>query len=377
VATAQTAETFRPPFCGSSYKPYFKKSQIRMHLLPALKPTTGAPTASYASNFQRIWLDHKTGWSCRPMHPKQNMPNYGREIMKVTSTGALSLCLDIPNKETLLINYIQVGIDLFGTYKAGNRWYADGGHANGRKLVILFAAQMLGDTEMMNLSNPWSYGKFGEDDHTYYGQPTTEYPQGKPLYGKICNPPNYPYSGKGAKDCRDPNGITDDGVGYGTVNHPHWPGEALAAHIMGIKDMWNHDAFFDFVDRYMKRPWSGAPPQFQLGMWLTYRNNLPTVGIKDRNQNPEFRIQKNQHITLYPNPMQNIVWFDSQSRKIQQITIYDNAGNMVYQTVGVYRTTAMYWNGLDRTGNQVQPGVYYYSIITDGIPFNGRIVKTR
>ena len=71
---------------------------------------------------------------------------------------------------------------------------------------------------------------------------------------------------------------------------------ALAARMMGAEDIWNHPAYFDYVDRWMTeddtqqmadiaahykrrvpRERQGATwSEFVTEMWNTYRNNLPT-----------------------------------------------------------------------------------------------------
>ena len=61
-----------------------------------------------------------------------------------------------------------------------------------------------------------------------------------------------------------------------------WSGFVLAAHIMGLKDSWNHDALFDYQDRYMSietygewtRDWSSG---FVEDMWDTYRADYGSV----------------------------------------------------------------------------------------------------
>ena len=52
----------------------------------------------------------------REMHPLENMPDYGREITNITSQTGLFLLVDDPRKEneTLLLRYVQLGIDLYG-----------------------------------------------------------------------------------------------------------------------------------------------------------------------------------------------------------------------------------------------------------------------
>ena len=69
---------------------------------------------------------------------------------------------------------------------------------------------------------------------------------------------------------------------------PAWTGEALSAYIMGAKSLWNHNAFFDYVDRYyqvyktgssayhsiIQDEYSDYPPasDFLISMWDTYRS---------------------------------------------------------------------------------------------------------
>ena len=59
-------------------------------------------------------------------------------------------------------------------------------------------------------------------------------------------------------------------------------GMALAAHIMGLKELWNHDAFFDYIDRLVAvddrlRDYGGFP----MAMWQAYREKYPPVYTAD------------------------------------------------------------------------------------------------
>ena len=55
----------------------------------------------------------------------------------------------------------------------------------------------------------------------------------------------------------------------------------LSSHILGVKDLWNHDALFDYQDNYMaeqtqgdwKRSWS----DFAEEMWDTYRDDYDPI----------------------------------------------------------------------------------------------------
>jgi len=57
-----------------------------------------------------------------------------------------------------------------------------------------------------------------------------------------------------------------------------WAGQALSILVLKAKPAWNHDAWFDYVDRWMAGDVSTADKtgsQFVADMWSTYRNALP------------------------------------------------------------------------------------------------------
>ena len=68
-----------------------------------------------------------------------------------------------------------------------------------------------------------------------------------------------------------------------------WVGTSLAAELMGAKKLWNHDAFFDYTDRWMskedpapnrgnaKRPRDEGKTQdpFVDAMWAAHRAAVP------------------------------------------------------------------------------------------------------
>ena len=72
---------------------------------------------------------------------------------------------------------------------------------------------------------------------------------------------------------------------YRGVNAYSWQGMTLTAHILGLTDEWNHDAFFDYVDRWMVLTaiggdWSASYRSldaFAEDMWDAYRSNYGTV----------------------------------------------------------------------------------------------------
>jgi hypothetical protein len=74
--------------------------------------------------------------------PVENMPQYGREYGRVVGLSSLLLCRDLEpaQKEPLLVDLVQVGIDLGGMVRAGHPgWTAWGGHGSGRTLTTFRA----------------------------------------------------------------------------------------------------------------------------------------------------------------------------------------------------------------------------------------------
>lgn len=155
LAEVPAAGTFRPPFCGTN-KPLHNVRQLKRELLPSLAPVAGAPTLAEAERwFQRPWLSHLNHYKSQDIHPADNMPNYGREVAKQTGDVALLLTLDLPEKETLLIRFVQYGIDNYGIFNSDGFWPHNGGHQMGRKWPILFAGMMLNDEAMSRFFVRW------------------------------------------------------------------------------------------------------------------------------------------------------------------------------------------------------------------------------
>ena len=313
-------ESFRPPYCGSDKAIKFNKDQLDYSLLAKLKPVSNAPDImAIESHYERPWIDHITGWVGCFQHPEENMPDYGRDIASRIGVGALTLNLNFNNKtkEVLLIRYVQLGIDLYGIIQDGgkNNWRNNGGHAGGRKWPILFAGLVLNDLDMMNIGrtdianyNPSheEYVHFGEDDQTFYVGDEEIY---EPPYKMHLHPNGFVYYGHGKGDKRRDYieytqahiGMPEWGIAHtllpnqdgldwdasyrqaGTANA--WGGFVLAAHIMGVKQLWNHDALFDYMDRYMEVQkelvgaghWTRQWARFAGSMWDAYRADYVPV----------------------------------------------------------------------------------------------------
>jgi hypothetical protein len=280
VPEPQWQDTFRPPYSGDS-KPFHRSSSACWGLLPKLPPPASAPEGStLLRHMERPWIDHINSWTMQHGCATHNMFCYGREIGNIVAQVSTFALLDTPEQEQLATQLIQLGIDNYGVLQAGGSWGVDGGHFNGRKWPIVFAGAMLNDGGMRSPGTDFG----NEDQQTYYGT------NGDALWGRACSDACYFTSGcqyagactAGSKDCRDPAGLIDGCEGYrNCCTSVTWVGTGLAAHILGLKDDWGHDAFFDYIDRWMDGDVSGGggtSAAFVTELWSTYRNNLPPPG---------------------------------------------------------------------------------------------------
>lgn len=309
-------DSFRPPYCGADKTIRFHKSALDYSLLKKLTPVAGTPAlAAVEAQFAAPWLEHQGGWGATGLRPKLNMPNYGREMHTAIGTAALMLHLDFPDqqKEKLLVEFVQLGLDLYGVVAAGGtaNWANDGGHAGGRKWPILFAGLMLNDPDLKAIGvksgaylfqngygpgrSPPDYIHFGEDDQTaYVTQADVDITHGPTWKPDARDAQHVPY------DTTD-IGLPEWGIRHAThpelnnkwlpteyrgVAGPPFHGTALAALLMeGAKALWNHNAYFDYTDRYMIMTapggeyagWWRSMSGFTANMWDTYRVQVGPV----------------------------------------------------------------------------------------------------
>jgi hypothetical protein len=258
VAAPQPPDAFRPAFCDRQQKIYLARD-LRRELLPTAAATAGVPDVrQYVRFTQRPWVGTCFfGFE----EPVENMPQYGLEYGRVVGISALLLSGDLkpPRKEPLLVNFVQIGIDLGGMVRAGHPgWTGWGGHGSGRKLPIVLAGLLLGDEELAHINRSFPKVSFGEDEQTAYGDGWTG--------AKVV------FAGHSGIDAATGAGRSR-GSGWGPYEHLHpsqwqqgqntsesyrrcctsvgWVAQGLALRLMRAEAAWGHDAFFDYVDRWM------------------------------------------------------------------------------------------------------------------------------
>lgn len=315
LASVPADGSFRPPYSGTNKSIIHNKNELNYALLSTLTPVASTPTLSSVERyFERPWIDHQAGWTAVYQHPSENMPNYARDMATRIGEAALMLHLNYTNtqKETLLIRYVQLGLDFYGIVAAGglNNWIGAGGHGSGRKWPILFAGLVLNDAGMKAIGAksgdylyddghgpaniPPDYVHFGEDDQTFYVAQ---------LDVDITHSPSW------KPDSRDDERIayeqSDIGLPEWGIWHQEYPqysnkwwgtkyryqvgtclsGLVLPALIMNVKPLWNHDVLFDYTDRYMALTAPGAPYEtawrsqstFTAHMWDAYRSKYGAI----------------------------------------------------------------------------------------------------
>lgn len=296
VSTPPPADAFRPPFAGADL-PLYTAGQIQWDKLPNLPAPDSMPKwETYERVHERPWFDMPASWLIQYFGPGLNGPGYGREVSRMGNIATLMLMTDAPKsqKEQLMYEILQWGIDLRGQIDAGRVYFSDGGWWQGRKWPILFTSIMLDEPPMAEWpALPEGYQKvrpseaspkpeavFQEDLNTYYGEGA----EGQEVLWQMLwhTGPKPAYQEKPKSEWTKADKRSD---GYCFINASTYVGTALAAQLMEAKALWNHDAFFDYADYWMspdnERKMPGWLPgkrtadPFVEDMWRMYREKVP------------------------------------------------------------------------------------------------------
>ena len=285
VTTIPAAGSFRPGWAGlGPIGDNWTEGNIDYSKLPSLVPASSPIPINDFAEFWRRWTPEiRSNWDGSDIFAKHHPNTYG-DYFGTTGPATLLLCCNYTNaeKRDLLVRMIQVGIDVYVRLKNGGYISQDGAHKMGRKLPVMLAGYLLGDQDILTFaaenSNVYQNGRFQEDKahfHVLSGHLVNGYPQaGIPEWA----------SSWGSGEPRSGWSIT-----YRNQNYHPSGATALAAQLIGIKEIWNCPAFFDYHDRCrngVSEAWSGKPSRqgFEYSrngtmngwvtrMWETYRDN--------------------------------------------------------------------------------------------------------
>ncbi len=259
VGAPQPADAFRPAFCDRKARIYLARN-LKRELLPNAAASRSVPKKLdlFIRFTQRPWVGTCFfGFE----EPVENMPQYGMEYGRVSGVCALLLCTDFKpeQKEPLLANYVQIGIDLGGMVRASHPgWTGWGGHGSGRKLPIVFAGLLLGDEQLAHVGESSPKVSYGEDEQTAYGDCWTGAKvvfAGHSGIDTAAGAGRSRNSGWGPYEHLPPSqwkrGHNTSEAYRRTCTSGGWVAQALALRLLHAEKAWHHDAFLDYVDRWM------------------------------------------------------------------------------------------------------------------------------
>ena len=406
LASAVSADAFRPSYADRTQKIYYAGT-MRLGVLPRVpKVRHMADIGTISAHFRRPWLDVCFfGFDAAVEY----QATYGREVGRSVGMATLLLMLDYSDaeKEPLLVNIVQYGIDLWGIAKSGYfGWMGFGGHGTGRKWPIIFAGILLGDAQMQSPDRAFPALRFGEDMQTMYdigwtgagvvyaghqgvwnGKPVSA----TPSWGPYENLPPSAWATAFAGDA-------DYHIGEDyrrCCTSIAWVGEALTARMMHAEDLWNHQAFFDYVDRWMTEndaqavatikaetgldysaDWERqgqAWDSFVDDMWVAYRNNLPQTDVTgSRGSALDFVLYQN-----FPNPFNpgtQIQYRVPLTARVT-ITLFDLLGRPVVTLVDRVEEPGL--KSIRFTAGSLSSGVYYCQLRAGGHTETRKIILAK
>ena len=242
------------------------------------------------AKFINPWFVHTNFSAGRHTAPSANMEEYARDQCHDVAEAMLSLHLNytLTQKRNLFVYLVQLGIDIYGSVVAGNRFRGQGGLDSGRKNPLVLAALALNDTGMLSWSDRQQRNIFHEDRQTFIVD------EGD--VGRSVIAPRLPY-GPGDDglpewgEAHTVNPARDDsrwGAAYRTNNACNC-GAALATLMLtGGREAWNWEPYFlYYAGRYWFEQGGGtvsdqrnsAPNRitpFAFNMLKAYRNTYLT-----------------------------------------------------------------------------------------------------
>jgi len=261
VKQAPAAGSFRPPYAGhGSRNSKWNKSNLdysKLNNLPRSGLSSVPSISNVAASFEKLWYEQDTTWTGRYLHLDHMAINgYGKDMAIKTGNAALLLNLDFTQaeKESLLVGFVQYGLDIHGIINSGRSWGADGGHNPGRLAPLVVAAMVLNDSTMKGQITG-AANKFQEFQQTFNvsatdvalarytadGRPRRAYTNadiGKPEWGES-------HFSAPQRDGNNWDAYYRD-IGGGVLQAP-----AAAAIAMGAKALINAPAFFDYAKRHI------------------------------------------------------------------------------------------------------------------------------
>ncbi len=263
VAEPLPPDAFRPAFCDRTQKIYLARN-LKRELLPAagrpadsaedrpIHPLHAAPVAQH-----RASSGSRSRWrTCRGTAARSAASSATRRCCSARTSRP-------QQKEPLLDNFVQVGIDYGGMIRAGHPgWQGFGGHGTGRKFPIVFAGTPPGRRGTRPHQQVFPQGLLSARTN----RPPTATPGPAPRSSSPGTPRIDEATGIGRDYARGPQAWgpyehtppatwgpgQKTSEGYRRTSSTNgWVSEDLVLRLLHDEKTWDHDAFFDYVDRWM------------------------------------------------------------------------------------------------------------------------------
>lgn len=140
---------FRPPVAVAGKQLAWTESMLDYSVLPKLTLPVGATMPNLADTAAKLRRMHTIQWtdgiSVRHIAASNNQEVYGRDIARYLSDAALILCLDLTDgqKRDILVNFVQMGIDVWGRLEEGGVFPDAGGGSHWHKFALCLAGVAL------------------------------------------------------------------------------------------------------------------------------------------------------------------------------------------------------------------------------------------
>ena len=151
---------------------------------------------------------------------------------------------------------VQYGLDVYGAAREGAAWTNDGGHNMGRKMPLLLAGVVLGDPDILEYGDASKHFIFQEDQQTFYvtqedvdrARHTADERRRDPYTVDMIGTPEWGIMHHTAPAYDGSNYCTH----YREINGFTIMAHVLIARLMGLQEIWNWPAVFDYHDRFVE-----------------------------------------------------------------------------------------------------------------------------
>jgi hypothetical protein len=298
VSSAPASNSFRPRYTGSgSRASNWTTADLNYDALAdwVTSGTTPPSRASLETDFAKLWYEQDTSWTSRYYAtPYMATNGYGKDKALKVGDACLLLNTDLSdaNKQTLLIEMVQYGIDIGGVIAAGGVYNADGGHQCGRLAPVLLAAVVLDDATLKSYVTGAAM-KFQELQVCFYVAESDVSPPGTAKIGANIEPGVVNLIQYSMGDV----GTAEWGIRHYT--HPTWDNNnwvasyrdisgstlmsiRLLATALDAESVINWPALMDYADRHIGHETttsdfaSNQTPAWQIDMWESYQDYEPS-----------------------------------------------------------------------------------------------------